>query len=151
MAKKKTTVVSPEIIEENAEKIEITDINLNIDEVKESIESVETIIESNVEDEIKELSQKIEEQIKPIAEIEEKLGNLGDKQQELNKVLSEDPSKAQKYLENEIKKAEELKNAVEKIISTNSTRTMSKSSMINWLLRPLRLIHFLRHYLLALL
>jgi chromosome segregation ATPase len=132
MAKKKTTVVSPEIIEENAEKIEITDINLNIDEVKESIESVETIIESNVEDEIKELSQKIEEQIKPIAEIEEKLGNLGDKQQELNKVLSEDPSKAQKYLENEIKKAEELKNAVEKIISTNSTRTMSKSSMINW-------------------
>ena len=62
---------------------------MNIDEVKESIESVETIIESNVEDEIKELSQKIEEQIKPIADIEEKLGNLGDKQQELNKVLSE--------------------------------------------------------------
>ena len=62
MAKKKTVVEETPKVEENV--IEATEVNVDVDALSKSIESVDTTLPSN-EEAIKEIEEKIQEELKP--------------------------------------------------------------------------------------
>lgn len=130
MAKKTTKVVAPEVIENEAtEKIEATEVKIDVEKTIESINSVNIEIPSN-EDAINELSKSITEAVKPIEEIANTINEISNTSAKLNAEITKDPQKAQVFVENEIKKAEEAKSKIEKIIGETKTRRIS--NMTNW-------------------
>lgn len=131
MAKKKSTVINEKALEvqNNDNIIEVDDIKVDANEIAKSLDSVDTTITS--ENAIEELTTKIQEEMKPIKEIEDKVKDMLNKQDEITKALNENPNAAVSIVMNEIKKAESLKEEVEKII--NSTKVEKPGiAMTSW-------------------
>lgn len=131
MAKKKSTVINEKALEvqNNDNVIEVNDIKVDANEIAKSLDAVDTTITS--ENAIEELTTKIQEEMKPIKEIEDRVKDMLGKQDEINKALNENPNAAVSIVMNEIKKAESLKEEVEKII--NSTKVEKPGiAMTSW-------------------
>ena len=131
MAKKKTTVKEPPTVEENV--IEATEVNVDVDALSKSIESVDTTLPSN-EDTIKEIEEKIQEELKPLQNLQSKVSEMLDGQEAFNNAIAQNPENAEAIINNELKKAEVLKSEVEKIIKATDTKSEKKtiSNMTNW-------------------
>lgn len=130
MAKKSTKTVAPEIVEKKAtETIEATEVKIDVEKTMESINAVDVELPSN-EEAIKELTESIVEAIKPVDEIAKAVTEINNVSVKLNAEITKDPQKAQAFIENEIKKAEEAKSKIEKII--NETKVNRMSNMTNW-------------------
>ena len=117
MAKKKTVVEETPKVEENV--IEATEVNVDVDALSKSIESVDTTLPSNEE---------------AIKEIEEKVSEMLEGQEAFNDAIAQNPENAEAIINNELKKAEVLKSEVEKIIKTTDAKPKKKiiSNMTNW-------------------
>lgn len=131
MAKKKTVVEKTPIVEENV--IEATEVNVDVDALSKSIESVDTTLPSN-EEAIKEIEEKIQEELKPLQDLQSKVSEMLDGQEAFNDAIAQNPENAETIINNELKKAEVLKSEVEKIIKTTDTKSKKKtiSNMTNW-------------------
>ena len=131
MAKKKTVVEKTPIVEENV--IEATEVKVDVDALSKSIESVDTTLPSN-EVAIKEIEEKIQEELKPLQDLQSKVSEMLDGQEAFNNAIAQNPENAEAIINNELKKAEVLKSEVEKIIKTTDTKSKKKiiSNMTNW-------------------
>lgn len=131
MAKKKTVVEKTPIVEENV--IEATEVKVDVDALSKSIESVDTTLPSN-EEAIKEIEEKIQEELKPLQDLQSKVSEMLDGQEAFNDAIAQNPENAEAIINNELKKAEVLKSEVEKIIKTTDTKSKKKtiSNMTNW-------------------
>ena len=131
MAKKKTVVEETPKVEENG--IEATEVKVDVDALSKSIESVDTTLPSN-EDTIKEIEEKIQEELKPLQDLQSKVSEMLDGQEAFNNAIAQNPENAEAIINNELKKAEVLKSEVEKIIKTTDTKSKKKiiSNMTNW-------------------
>ena len=131
MAKKKTVVEKTPIVEENV--IEATEVKVAVDALSKSIESVDTTLPSN-EEAIKEIEEKIQEELKPLQDLQSKVSEMLDGQEAFNDAIAQNPENAEAIINNELKKAEVLKSEVEKIIKTTDTKSKKKiiSNMTNW-------------------
>ena len=116
-------------MQNNDNIIEVDDIKVDANEIAKSLDAVDTTITS--ENTIEELTAKIQEEMKPIKEIEDRVKDMLSKQDEINKALNENPNAAASIVMDEIKKAESLKEEVEKII--NSTKVEKPGiAMTSW-------------------
>ena len=131
MAKKKTVVEETPKVEENV--IEATEVNVDVDALSKSIESVDTTLPSN-EEAIKEIEEKIQEELKPLQDLQSKVSEMLDGQEAFNDAIAQNPENAETIINNELKKAEVLKSEVEKIIKTTDAKSKKKiiSNMTNW-------------------
>ena len=131
MAKKKTVVEETPIVEEKV--IEATEVNVDVDALSKSIESVDTTLPSN-EEAIKEIEEKIQEELKPLQDLQSKVSEMLDGQEAFNDAIVQNPENAETIINNELKKAEVLKSEVEKIIKTTDAKSKKKiiSNMTNW-------------------
>lgn len=131
MAKKKTVVEKTPIVEENG--IEATEVKVDVDALSKSIESVDTTLPSN-EEAIKEIEEKIQEELKPLQDLQSKVSEMLDGQEAFNTAIAQNPENAEAIINNELKKAEVLKSEVEKIIKTTDAKSKKKiiSNMTNW-------------------
>lgn len=129
MAKKKTKV--EDVINET-DVVELENVNINLDDIKESIKNVDTTINSNMDETLNEIVEEFKEEIKPIEELTTKVNDLCSNHEAINKALSSSQEEAENVLKEEIKKAESLKAEVEKIIAKQSTRKLSPNNMNNW-------------------
>lgn len=131
MAKKKTVVEETPIVEEKV--IEATEVNVDVDALSKSIESVDTTLPSN-EEAIKEIEEKIQEELKPLQDLQSKVSEMLDGQEAFNDAIAQNPENAETIINNELKKAEVLKSEVEKIIKTTDAKSKKKiiSNMTNW-------------------
>ena len=131
MAKKKTVVEETPTVKENVG--EATEVNVNVEALSKSIESVDTTLPSN-ETAIKEIEEKIQEELKPLQDIQSKVSEMLDGQESFNNAIAQNPENAEAIINNELKKAEVLKSEVEKIIKTTDTKSKKKtiSNMTNW-------------------
>ena len=131
MAKKKTVVEKTPIVEENV--IEATEVKVDVDALSKSIESVDTTLPSN-EEAIKEIEEKIQEELKPLQDLQSKVSEMLDGQEAFNNAIAQNPENAEAIINNELKKAEVLKSEVEKIIKATDTKSKKKtiSNMTNW-------------------
>lgn len=131
MAKKKTVVEKTPIVEENV--IEATEVKVDVDALSKSIESVDTTLPSN-EEAIKEIEEKIQEELKPLQDLQSKVSEMLDGQETFNDAIAQNPENAESIINNELKKAEVLKSEVEKIIKTTDAKSKKKiiSNMTNW-------------------
>ena len=131
MAKKKTVVEKTPIVEENV--IEATEVKVDVDALSKSIESVDTTLPSN-EEAIKEIEEKIQEELKPLQGLQSIVSEMLDGQEAFNNAIAQNPENAEAIINNELKKAEVLKSEVEKIIKATDTKSKKKtiSNMTNW-------------------
>ena len=131
MAKKKTIVKEPPTVEENV--IQATEVKVDVDALSKSIESVDTTLPSN-EEAIKEIEEKIQEELKPLQDLQSKVSEMLDGQEAFNNAIVQNPENAEAIINNELKKAEVLKSEVEKIIKTTDAKSKKKiiSNMTNW-------------------
>ena len=131
MAKKKTVVEKTPIVEENV--IEATEVKVDVDALSKSIESVDTTLPSN-EEAIKEIEEKIQEELKPLQDLQSKVSEMLDGQEAFNDAIAQNPENAEAIINNELKKAEVLKSEVEKIIKATDAKPKKKiiSNMTNW-------------------
>ena len=131
MAKKKTVVEKAPIVGENV--IEATEVNVDVDALSKSIESVDTTLPSN-EEAIKEIEEKIQEELKPLQDLQSKVSEMLDGQEAFNDAIAQNPENAESIINNELKKAEVLKSEVEKIIKATDAKSKKKtiSNMTNW-------------------
>ena len=125
MAKKKTVVEETPKVEENV--IEATEVNVDVDALSKSIESVDTTLPSN-EEAIKEIEEKIQEELKPLQDLQSKVSEMLDGQEAFNDAIAQNPENAEAIINNELKKAEVLKSEVEKIIKTSAV--IDRTSLI---------------------
>ena len=131
MAKKKTVVEETPTVKENVG--EATEVNVNVEALSKSIESVDTTLPSN-ETAIKEIEEKIQEELKPLQDIQSKVSEMLDGQESFNNAIAQNPANAEAIINNELKKAEVLKSEVEKIIKATDAKSKKKtiSNMTNW-------------------
>lgn len=131
MAKKKTVVEETPTVKENVG--EATEVNVNVEALSKSIESVDTTLPSN-ETAIKEIEEKIQEELKPLQDIQSKVSEMLDGQESFNNAIAQNPENAEAIINNELKKAEVLKSEVEKIIKATDAKSKKKtiSNMTNW-------------------
>lgn len=131
MAKKKTVVEETPTVKENVG--EATEVNVNVEALSKSIESVDTTLPSN-ETAIKEIEEKIQEELKPLQGIQSKVSEMLDGQESFNNAIAQNPENAEAIINNELKKAEVLKSEVEKIIKATDAKSKKKtiSNMTNW-------------------
>ena len=131
MAKKKTVVEETPTVKENVG--EATEVNVNVEALSKSIESVDTTLPSN-ETAIKEIEEKIQEELKPLQDIQSKVSEMLDGQESFNNAIAQNPENAEAIINNELKKAEVLKSEVEKIIKATDAKSKKKTifNMTNW-------------------
>ena len=129
MAKKKTVVENTPVDETNV--VDASEVKIDMEALAESIKNVDTTIPSN-EESLKEIENKIIAELKPIQDLKEKVSEMVGNQEEFNKTISENPENAEAIINNEIKKAEALKTAVEKLITNTKVKTNKISNMTNW-------------------
>lgn len=125
MAKKKTVVEEP--IKET-DVIDVTDITVDTEAIKESIQNVDVTLESDLDTKLVEIENRLNEEIKPLQEIKEQVTELINNK-EMEKSFEMAPEKAEEHLKREIKKAEELKAKVKTIIKDTNSRNFN---MTNW-------------------
>ena len=131
MAKKKNAQINEKALDvQNVDNvINVEDIKVSAEEIAKSLDSVDTMIKND--NSIEEISDKIAEELKPIQEIEKKVKEISSNQENFNKALLENPENATEIVMNEIKKAEALKEEVEKIISSTKVEK-SGIAMTTW-------------------
>lgn len=129
MAKKKTVIENTPVDETNV--VDASEVKIDMEALAESIKNVDTTIPSN-EESLKEIENKIIAELKPIQDLKEKVSEMVGNQEEFNKTISENPENAEAIISNEIKKAEALKTAVEKLITNTKVKTNKISNMTNW-------------------
>jgi thiamine pyrophosphate-dependent acetolactate synthase large subunit-like protein len=128
MAKKKTTEENIKPIEEH---IEIADINVNVGDIKKSIENVDTTINTDIEKTLEVIDEKIKEELKPLNDIKEQVNEIVSTEV-LENAISKDPENAEAIIQNEIQKTETLKKEIEKIIKNTEVKKPKITSMTNW-------------------
>lgn len=132
MAKTTKKTVEPkevknEVIEttEDTKPIEATDV----EKIVESINTVNVELPSN-EEAIKNITDKITEALQPITEIANEMASTNELTQKINNEITKDPQKAEEFIKNEIKKVEETKTKLDKIIK--NTPTPNSTRVNNW-------------------
>lgn len=136
MAKKSTKKVElekqVEAIENSENKVNVDELNITTDDVVKSLEDVNLEIESKLEENINNIINEATKELTPIKEITEEIANLGTQNEELNKKLaSSSIEEITEFVNDEIKKAEELQSKLEKINEKPKTIT-GFSSVTNW-------------------
>lgn len=130
MAKKvvKTAVTeTPESEVKNT--IEATDIKVNVEEVINQLKDVNIELPSRKEA-IEEMTNNVIESIKPLKEITDSINEINEASVKLNEEIANNPQKAENFIKNEIKKAEEIKDKIDKII--NNTKKVQTHNVNNW-------------------
>jgi polyhydroxyalkanoate synthesis regulator phasin len=136
MAKKSTKKVElekqVEAIENSENKVNVDELNITTDDVVKSLEDVSLEIESKLEENINNIINEATKELTPIKEITEEIANLGTQNEELNKKLaSSSIEEITEFVNDEIKKAEEIQSKLEKISEKPKTVT-GFSSVTNW-------------------
>ena len=136
MAKKSTKKVElekqVEAIENSENKVNVDELNITTDDVVKSLEDVSLEIESQLEENINNIINEATKELTPIKEITEEIANLGAQNEELNKKLaSSSIEEITEFVNDEIKKAEEIQSKLEKINEKPKTIT-GFSSVTNW-------------------
>lgn len=136
MAKKSTKKVElekqVEAIENSENKVNVDELNITTDDVVKSLEDVSLEIESKLEENINNIINEATKELTPIKEITEEIANLGTQNEELNKKLaSSSVEEITEFVNDEIKKAEEIQSKLEKINEKPKTIT-GFSSVTNW-------------------
>ena len=121
-----------ENIENDSNKIDISENIISIEDVKNSINEVDVNIEHELDDNIKALSEEMDEILAPVKDIADKINDITKKGEELDSILSgSTPEEIQSYINNEIKNTEELIKKVETIKETINTNS-KWGSVTNW-------------------
>lgn len=136
MAKKSTKKVElekqVEAIENSENKVNVDELHITTDDVVKSLEDVSLEIESKLEENINNIINEATKELTPIKEITEEIANLGTQNEELNKKLaSSSIEEITEFVNDEIKKAEEIQAKLEKISEKPKTVT-GFSSVTNW-------------------
>ena len=136
MAKKSTKKAEiekqVEAIENSENKVNVDELNITAEDIAKSIEDVNKEIEKKLEENINQIIKDASEDLAPMKEISQEIANLGVQNEELNKKLSSaSVEEITEFVNDEIKKTEELKAKLEKI--TESPKTVTGfSSVTNW-------------------
>ena len=89
-----------------------TEVNVNVEALSKSIESVDTTLPSN-ETAIKEIEEKIQEELKPLQDIQSKVSEMLDGQESFNNAIAQNPENAEAIINNELKKAKVEKKGIQ--------------------------------------
>lgn len=131
MAKKSTkkeVVKTVEVVENNENKIEVENIEKDINKIEEAINNVDLNIMSNTDETLANLKVESEEMLKPLGDISAKITVLETTLDE--KLATVAPENVETVIKEEIKKAEELKKDIEKI--NNKYNPSTSKQMTNW-------------------
>lgn len=125
MAKKVTT--TPKKVEKTIEKtenlIELDQIPTpTVEEINESVKNADINISTN--DGIKEIEKKIDDILTPLNDLTNEIAAVG----EISNDIQNNPDAAKEYIEEAIKKAENVKAKINKVLSNAETNT----SVTNW-------------------
>lgn len=121
-----------ENIENDSNKIDISENIISIENIKDSINEVDVNIEHELDENIKALSEEMDEILAPVKDIADKISDIAKKGEELDSILSgSTPEEIQSYINNEIKNTEELIKKVETIKETINTNS-KWGSVTNW-------------------
>lgn len=121
-----------ENIENDSNKIDISENIISIENIKDSINEVDVNIEHELDENIKALSEEMDEILAPVKDIADKISDIAKKGEELDSILSgSTPEEIQSYINNEIKNTEELIKKVETIKETINTNP-KWGSVTNW-------------------
>ena len=125
MAKKVTT--TPKKVEKTIEKtenlIELDQIPTpTVEEINESVKNADINISTN--DGIKEIEKKIDDILTPLNDLTNEIAAVG----EISNDIQNNPDAAKEYIEEAIKKAENVKAKINKVLSNAETNT----NVTNW-------------------
>ena len=125
---KKEVVKTVEVVENNENKIEVENIEKDINKIEEAINNVDLNIMSNTEETLANLKVETEEMLKPLGDISAKINVLETTLDE--RLATVTPENVETVIKEEIKKAEELKKDIEKI--NNKYNPLTSRQMTNW-------------------
>ena len=136
MAKKSTkkTEIEKQIeIAENSEnKIDVSELNVSLEDADKSVENVKMTIETNLEENFQKIVEDAITELQPLKEVTEEIANLGTSSEELNKKLATaSVDEVTNYINDEIKKVEALQEKIEKI-NEKPKNTTGFASITNW-------------------
>ena len=132
-------VKAAEVVEEEKPVVENAQVeekpvveNAQVEEkpstVEEAIEKVDTTIQTP---ENTELMKKLDDIITPVSEVKLEVKAITSGQKELEKIVNGDLEKAEKTLQEEVKKAKDLKNKLDKMIN-NTKKITNKMNVTSW-------------------
>lgn len=136
MAKKNTKKTElknqVEAIENSKNKVNVDELDITTEDIVKSINDVNLEIENKMEESINSIIEEAAQELSPLKEITEEITNLGSQNEELNKKLSSSSvEEITGFINDEIKKTEELKAKLEKISEKPKTTT-GFGSVTNW-------------------
>lgn len=136
MAKKNTKKTElknqVEAIENSENKVNVDELDITTEDIVKSINDVNLEIENKMEESINSIIEEAAQELSPLKEITEEITNLGSQNEELNKKLSSSSvEEITGFINDEIKKTEELKAKLEKISEKPKTTT-GFGSVTNW-------------------
>lgn len=136
MAKKNTKKTKlknqVEAIENSENKVNVDELDITTEDIVKSINDVNLEIENKMEESINSIIEEAAQELSPLKEITEEITNLGSQNEELNKKLSSSSvEEITGFINDEIKKTEELKAKLEKISEKPKTTT-GFGSVTNW-------------------
>lgn len=130
VTKKEEIQKKVDAIEESENKIDVSEVPFNADEIQKSIKEVSLDFENETKENIEKLAQEATEMLTPIKEITDEISKLGGLNDDLNKKLSSStPEEVETYINEELKKVEDLQKKVEEITKTPIKKI---SNMTNW-------------------
>ena len=132
MAKKVNKKETEKVVETVVETVEMesTEIKANISEIEETINNIDTEIKADIVD-IEQLQKESETVLKPLAEINDKMSELDINAEKINeKLTSSSKEEIEEFIQEEIKKVENVKKDLEKITKKNNVKP--SNSMTNW-------------------
>lgn len=102
-----------------------------VEEVKKQIEAVNT--EINVEyNNLDNITDEIKGELEPINEIIEETDKISEKKKELESIMSTHPNDADAFIKKELENAEELKDKIQKIMSSPSKKSFNHGFTTWW-------------------
>lgn len=132
MAKKVNKKETEKVVETvvNAVEMESTEIKANISEIEDTINNIDTEIKADIVD-IEQLQKETETVLKPLAEINDKMSELNIDAEKINeKLTSSSKEEIEEFIQEEIKKVENVKKDLEKITKKNNIKP--SNNMTNW-------------------
>ena len=121
-------VKAAEVVEEEKPVVENAQVEEKPSTVEEAIEKVDTTIQTP---ENTELMKKLDDLITPVSEVKLEVKAITSGQKELEKIVNGDLEKAEKTLQEEVKKAKDLKNKLDKMIN-NTKKITNKMNVTSW-------------------
>ena len=121
-------VKAAEVVEEEKPVVENAQVEEKPSTVEEAIEKVDTTIQTP---ENTELMKKLDDIITPVSEVKLEVKAITSGQKELEKIVNGDLEKAEKTLQEEVKKAKDLKNKLDKMIN-NTKKITNKMNVTSW-------------------